>query len=241
MPPGLNETIIITGLTNQEFLERYAKAGCIGLTGGDTPVDLAIRRAQRHLNQAKQWGTWSHSFLFEGQRADGYQWVIESDLQFHRKHIQLGAQENRISKYFDNKLYSSMAVIDFGLDEEQIADVVRAGLDLVANHERYSIRELFGTLVAMRRPDWRASQNRLARERSVFCSAFVRRLFRKIRLDLAPGVDDKHTTPEDLARTKIPHTTYVLQREDLRSRLKTVRTKVRDRVRSKLKKLRGRK
>ena len=36
--------------------------------------------------------------------------MIESDLQVHRKHIQLGAQENRISKYFDEDFYT----IDMG-------------------------------------------------------------------------------------------------------------------------------
>jgi len=39
--------------------------------------------------------------------------VIESDLQIHRKHIQLGVQENRVAKYCDEKLYTSLAVLDF--------------------------------------------------------------------------------------------------------------------------------
>jgi hypothetical protein len=47
----------------------------------------------------------------------------------------------------------------------------------------------------------------------VFCSALVQHLFRKTGLDLAPGVTDKHTTPEDLERTTVPHATYLLQRE----------------------------
>ena len=38
--------------------------------------------------------------------------MIESDLQVHRKHIQLGVQENRISKYFDEELYTNLAVLD---------------------------------------------------------------------------------------------------------------------------------
>jgi len=59
----------------------------------------------------------------------------------------------------------------------------------------------------------RCEKNLLARESSVFCSALVQYLFRRAGLDLTPGVTDKHTTPEDLARTMLPHTAYRLQRE----------------------------
>src|SRR5213594_1051013 len=135
-----------TGLTNREFLERYARAGCIGLSGGVTLIDRAICRAERHLDAEEQWGAWSHAFLFQGRRADGHHWVIESDLQVHRKHIQLGVQENRISKYFDEKLYTVLAVLDFGLTKAQVALLVCEGLELVANRARYSLRELLGTL-----------------------------------------------------------------------------------------------
>ena len=37
-------------------------------------------------------------------------------------------------------------------------------------------------------------------------------LFRTSGLDLAPGLDAKHTTPEDLWRTLAPHTAYILER-----------------------------
>jgi hypothetical protein len=215
MPPTRvqNQTVIVASLSNREFLERYARLGRIGLSGGVTLVDKTICRAQRHLDERKQWGAWSHAFLFEGQRPDGHHWLIESDLQAHRKHIQLGVQENRISKYFDEKLYTCLAVLDLGLGEEQIASLLREGLELVANRAGYSLRELFGTLIALRRPQLRGRQNLLARESSIFCSALVQHLFRKAGLDLAPGVDLKNTTPEDIARTRLPHVAYVLQRE----------------------------
>ena len=123
MPPVPlpNGIIYINGLSNREFLERYARPGCIGLSGGITLIDRAICRAQRHLDAGATWGLWSHAFLFQGRRADGHHWVIESDLQVHRKHIQLGVQENRISKYFDEGLYTMLAVLDFGLAESQVA------------------------------------------------------------------------------------------------------------------------
>src|SRR5207249_2842274 len=102
------------------FLERYAQPGRVGLSCGASWIDKAICRAERHLDDAERWGAWSHAFLFEGKRVDGCQWVIESDVQLHRKHIQLGVQENRMAKYFDEELYPNLAALDFGLSEEQV-------------------------------------------------------------------------------------------------------------------------
>jgi hypothetical protein len=211
--PTSNQTITVTGVSNQEFLERYAQAGRIGLCNGATLIDKAICRAQRHLHTGEEWGSWSHSFLFQGQRADGYHWVIESDLQIHRKHIQLGVQENRISKYFDERLFTSLAVLDFSLNADQVNALLREAIDLAANRARYSLRELIGTLMALRHRELRSRPNLLAREKSLYCSAFVQWVFRKTGLDLAPGVDFKNTTPEDIARTSLPHITYRLQRQ----------------------------
>lgn len=209
-PPNV---IPVANLTNREFLERYARPGCVGLSGGITFVDRAIRRAERHLDEQERWSEWSHAFLFQGVRADGHHWVIESDLQIQHKHIQLGVQENRITKYHDEKLYCTLAVLDFGLTDDQAGVILCEALELVANRTRYSLRELIGTVLALRRPALRAEENLLARKDSVFCSALVQYLFRKAGLDLAPGVTDKHTTPEDLARSVVPHVTYLLQRE----------------------------
>jgi hypothetical protein len=224
------QTQVILGLTNQEFLERYARPGCVGLSGGVTLVDKAICRAERHLDSRARWGVWSHAFVFQGVRADGHHWVIESDLQILRKHIQLGVQENRIGKYYNEQMYTSLAVLDFGLTDEQARTVLAEGLEMVASHTRYSLRELIGTLIALQRPEWRRNENVLARECSVFCSAFVQRLFRRAGLNLAPGVDDKNTTPEDISRTSVPHLTYLLQRDIARSKLRELGKRIRRRV-----------
>ena len=201
-----SNTAVVTGLSNREFLERYAQAGRVGLCGGATRVDIAIRRAQRHLDGDGRWSDWSHVFLFQGTRADGRHWVVESDIQIHRKHIQLGAQENRI--------------------------LLREALELVAGHERYSLRELLGTLLALRKPELRAKENLLARERCAYCSAFVQRLFLQIGMDLVPGVTGKHTTPEDFFRTPVPHVKYALLREMPGAKIAVLGEKIRNRIRA---------
>jgi hypothetical protein len=229
-----DQTIVVTGLSNQEYLERYAQAGRVGLSSGLTLVDQVICRAQRHLDQQERWGAWSHAFVFEGVRADGHHWVIESDLEIHRKHIRLGVQENRLAKYFNEKLYTTLAVLDFGLSEAQTILLLREGLELVATRTRYSLRELVGTLIALRHPGLRGRQNLLSRECSMFCSAFVQHLFRKTGLDLAPGVDHKHTTPEDISRTPVPHVTYLLQRTPARGKMDDLKMRLRRRVRARI-------
>jgi hypothetical protein len=68
----------------------------------------------------------------------------------------------------------------------------------------------------------------------------VQHLFRKIGLDLAPGVDLKNTTPEDIARTALPHITYLLQREVARSKLTELKTRLTRRVGARIRHLRRR-
>jgi hypothetical protein len=225
--PLFNREHVVSGLSNEEFFCQYAKAGRVGLSSGLTLIDRAICRAERHINPGEKWGSWSHAFLFQGRRPDGHHWVIESDLQIHNKHIQLGVQENRISKYFDEGFYSNVAILDFHLSEAQVSDVLVEALDLVSNHAKYSLRELFGTLIALRQPPLRSQNNVLARERSLYCSAFVQHLFKKTGLDLVPGIDIKNTTPEDIALSPASHTTWVLQRGLPTSRLLPLKGRLR--------------
>lgn len=215
MPNELDQskTVKVSGMTNQEFLERYSQAGRIGLCQGATLIDKVICRAQHRLDRDGTAGSWSHVFLFQGERVDGHHWVVESDLQIHRKHYQFGVQENRISKYFDEGMFQSLAVLDFDLSPEQVQKVLREAITLSASRARYSLRELLGTFLAVRHTRLRARENLLARERSMYCSAFVQWVFRQAGLDLAPGLDFKNTTPKDIASTRLPHIAYRLERE----------------------------
>jgi hypothetical protein len=91
-----------------------------------------------------------------------------------------------------------------------------------------------GTLAALRSPALRSRENLLARERSLFCSAFVQHLFRAAGVDLTPGVAVKNTTPEDLSRCELPHTTYLLQRPPRSSALAQTKAKVQRKIAARL-------
>lgn len=209
------ETIHVEGLTNAEFLERHAAPGRIGLFGGPELINRMIGRAQRHLDDEQAWSRWSHVFLFQGRRPDGHHWIVESDLDIHRKHIRLGVQENRVSKYHDDKHTTALAVIDLGLTPAQVDRVLAGALELVAQRTRYSLREIAGTAWAMRHPEWRPRENVLAREQAFYCSAFVRHVFAAAGMDLVCGIAEKNTAPEHIARTALPHTKWMMVRGEV--------------------------
>src|SRR5436190_2883776 len=150
---------IVSDLTNQEFIERFALPGRVGLAGGASPLSRVIRRAQRHVAVDGRASRWSHAFLFQDLRRDRHRWVIESDLEIARKHIRLGVQENRVSKFCDPVEYPCLAVIDFGLDSATENAVISSALEMVAGHIGYSLRELIGTLVALRHGELRKRRN----------------------------------------------------------------------------------
>lgn len=227
------ETIHVEGLTNAEFLERHAAPGRIGLYGGGDLVNRLIGRAQRHLDEEREWSRWAHVFLFQGRRHDGHHWVIESDLDIHRKHIRLGVQENRVTKYHDDATFTSLAIIDLGLTPKQVEQILAGALELVAARTRYSLREIAGTAWALRHAEWRPRENRLARDQAFFCSAFVRHVFGRAGLDLAAGIAEKNTAPEHIVRTDLAQTKWVLARgEAPASRVRHLVRRVKAKLRS---------
>jgi hypothetical protein len=216
------ETIVVEGITNEAFIAEHARPGRIGLVGGSEPINRLISRAQRHLSEDKTWSCWTHAFIFQGKRADGHHWVIESDLDIRRKHIRLGVQENRVGKYFEAEKYGSIAVLDLGLTPEQEQQLLSHALELVSSGARYSLRELAGTVWAMKHPQLRPKENLLSRDQSYYCSAFVSHVFGRIGFDLAAGFTEKNTTPEDIARLTVPHKKWVMIREVPASRAKAL-------------------
>ena len=191
--------------SNRDFLLAHAAPARIGLAGGSHPIDRTIRKAQRALTADASVSAWSHAFLIGDQRSDGHWWVLESDLDVRHKQIRLGAQENRLAKYFDADAWPNLAVLDFGLDAAQSTRVLASALDLLANATRYSLRELVGTMLALARPDLRTRENLLAREGSLYCSAFVQHCYASIGIEFVPGLSAKNTTPHDIAATALPH------------------------------------
>ena len=135
--------------------------------------------------------------------------MLESDLDATRRHVRLGVQENRTDKYFDEKAYPNLAILDFGLDAAQTQAVLTAALDLLARRSTYSLRELVGTLLALHRPSLRARENLLAREGALYCSALVQHCYAQGGVAFQSDVAPKNITPEDIAATPVPHVRHL--------------------------------
>lgn len=199
--------------SNLDFLREHAAPARVGLAGGSALVDRGIRKAQRLLVDDAAGSAWSHAFLFGETRSDGHVWVLESDLDLRHKQIRLGAQENRLVKYADADEWPNLAVLDFGLGDDGARTVLAAALDLLADATRYSLREIVGTLFALARPTLRERDNLLARENSLYCSAFVQHCYARAGLNFVPRLSIKNTTPHDIARTALPHRAHYLLRQ----------------------------
>lgn len=196
-------------MPNLEFLQRYARPGCIGLVGATSAIDRAIRKAQRPLVAGGGDSLWSHVFLFQGRRVDGHHWIIESDIDATRGQMRFGVQENRLDKYADDAHYPNLAVLRFDLKPEMAEKVISSALDFVTRRTRYAVGGLFQTYWAM----VNRKMDREEKRDSTYCSSLVRAVFHDAGIDLVPGVAVNHTTPEHVAQTPVPHRRHELVRQ----------------------------
>lgn len=226
LAPPAPHIVIVGGISNAEFFERYAAPGRVGLCGGVDFINKSIRKLQYHLTPEGHRSPWSHAFLCSGRRVDGRHWLLESDLDIRHKQIRLGVQENRADRYHDAETFPNLAILDFALDEAQTGKVLTEALDLLSGLSHYSLRELIGTLMAMQNPSLRRRRNVLESEGALYCSAMVQHCYSTIGIEFAPGVDHKNVTPHDISMAAHPHTAYVLIREPGRSSLRELKNTI---------------
>lgn len=193
---------------NLDFFRRHGAPGRVGLVGGTSALDRGIRIAQRRLTSDGGPSLWSHAFVLQGERIDGAPWLIESDFDVKKGRLRSGVQENRVGKYADPTAYPNAMVLDFGLSAGGVRTLLAAALDLVVRRTPYA---LTGTLKTY----WAILSRSLERDKErdeIFCSAFVRAVFKHAGLDLVPGVAVRHTTPEHLATAAPRHERHALLR-----------------------------
>lgn len=191
-------------MTNEEFFNAYSKNAAVGLVGGTHFIDNSIKKFQRKITPDKKPSFFSHAFIISEKRIDDKWWIIESDLEFHRKQVKIGVQENRIDKYFDEKLFPNVALLNFNLSPEATKALITEGLNLVAERGKYSLREILGVLLSFTKEN-RDSENLLAQENSFFCSALVQHCYKAANVSFNEKVSLKHLTPEDIFNTSHIH------------------------------------
>jgi len=199
--------------SNAEFIERHAAPGRIGLCGGQQLINKLIRKAQGPLTADGHRAAWSHAFVFSERRVDGHWWVFESDLDMHAKHVRLGVQENRASRYFDAKEYPNIAILDFGLESGQVLKIQQRALDALSGLSTYSLSELVGTLLSLHSRRLRTRENLLSKEGALYCSAFVQHCYDAVGIAFQPGIHGKNIAPYDIETSPIPHAMHSLLRD----------------------------
>ncbi len=193
-------------MNNEEFFDKYCAPGMVVLVGGSAFIDRSIKKAQKKITKNKTESLFSHAFLVSEKRIDGKWWVIESDLEIHRKQMRLGVQENRIEKYYDEKMYPNVAILDFKLQKKQIEMILKEALDIVSSRAKYSLREIFGVLFSFTSESERKKDNRFSQENSFICSTFVQHCYHKAQINFNESVSLKNITPEDIYSTLVAHT-----------------------------------
>lgn len=199
--------------SNAAFIEQHAASGRIGLCGGNQWINKLIRKAQGPLTSDGHRSMWSHAFIFSERRVDGHWWVVESDLDMRTRHVRLGVQENRATRYFDAGEYPNIAILDFGLDAAQVLKVQKKALDTLSGLSTYSLSELVGTLFSLHSRRLRRSENLLSREGALYCSAFVQHCYDAIGIHFQPDVHSKNIAPHDIETSPVPHEVHCLVRD----------------------------
>jgi len=200
-------------VTNEDFFNRFASPASIGLVGGTAFIDKTIIKAQKKITPDKKPALFSHAFLIGEKRMDDKWWVIESDLEFHRKQIKLGVQENRLDKYFDENLFPNVAILDFKLAPTEKKSIINEGLELVSGRAKYSLREILGVFLSFTK-ETRNTNNPFAQENSFICSALVQHCYSKANICFNNEVSLKHITPFDIYSTKLEHAAHKILREE---------------------------
>lgn len=204
-------------MSNEEFFENNCVSGAIGIVGGSSLIDKTIKKAQKNITSNEQDSLFSHVFLISEKRIDGKWWVIESDLEIHKKQIKLGVQENRIEKYFDINAYPNVAILNFNLTPLQNEEVLKEALNVVCNRAKYSMREIFGMLYSLSNTSKRHRENKLSQDNSFVCSSFVQHCYKTIDINFNSSVSLKNITPHDIYVTEIPHLTTEIIRHKTRT------------------------
>ncbi len=199
-------------MSNEEFFNTWSRPGSVCLVGGTHFIDRSIKKAQKKLTLDKKDSLFSHAFIISEKRVDEKWWLIESDLEIHTKQVKLGVQENRIDKYFDEKMFPNVAILDFKIPAEATRAILTEGLNLVAGRGKYSLREILGVIFSFSKTD-RTTENIFAQDNSFICSSLVQHCYSKANLSFDESVSLKHITPEDIFSTKLPHSIEKIIRE----------------------------
>jgi hypothetical protein len=203
---------------NLEFIRKHAKPGAIILIGGTRLLESVIRHAQRMASDGSK-NLWSHICVYQGIREDGSLWMHEVDLDFREFKLIKGYMESPVENVNDPKRYANIAIMDFSLTTSQRKFLFSQIKKFAQRQTNYSIlavlKSFFYAILGKRSNIFK---KRYDERVPGTCSSFVRGLYLKLGIDLAPGVDVQATFPEDIFRTPLLHQRHLIIRQCRRKR-----------------------
>ena len=146
---------------------------------------------------------WGHVFMVGIRQENEQTRIYESDIYLSRGRLKNGAQENPLDKYDDDGKNRRICILDFHLNEDEVAAVIAEAQREIALGIQYAVLELFGTLWAFVSRTFRL-RNPLDLERASYCSSFVNDCFAKVE-PIVPGEVAHRTnvSPEHIYRSRV--------------------------------------
>jgi hypothetical protein len=189
-----------------EFFTANFKPGAIGLVGTTDLMGRAIREAQKSFTLDGLPSRWCHALIFGGLRLDRHSvdsptslHIFESsfDIYLLKAQMRNGAQENWIGNWCDNQT-DQACIIDFGLSEVEVNNVLATALQLVDEQVNFPIVGLAAVwLDIILKRVWQ--RNPFISKNSMFCSQLVRHCYQIAKRDfLGPEIDISNTAPEHI-------------------------------------------
>lgn len=201
-------------VSNLAFIRQHARPGALILIGGSRGIENMLRYRQSPLSEGAK-SLWSHICVFEGQRDDKKDWIVESDLDFRGMKLINGYTESNTDRFERRDWYPNIAIMDFGLSALQVRRLMSEIKLISQKPPRYPILKILYAILLNERDRIFANSDT---NKSLTCSAFVRHLYLQLGIDLSPQVSSVSATfPEDIFRTATTHQRYLLLREDRRS------------------------
>lgn len=191
---------------NLTKVRNIAEPGDLILVGGDGFIARLIRYGQKVQTADGKPSLWSHVMMYRNRET-----VLESTMDFEpfparapedkSRRLDNGVQINYLAHYQSS---SPSLVLHFPFGEVERSLLIKRGEELEREGYTYPVLGLVGSLLAF----WIFrgwSSNPLQSRRSLYCSAFVQKVYREaLGIDFDGAHTDRNTSPEIIYQFDYP-------------------------------------
>jgi hypothetical protein len=207
-----SDCVIVDEESPEDFLQQHGRTGRVGLFGGSPVGHRIVRWGQSPITSDRLPSLWSHVVIFSEEKSAKFLYESDMDVGLFPPHLRDGAQRSPISKYFKERRWLYMSILDFLVTDDDAHRVLETCRRMIRQRVRYPVIGLIGTGLRYRIGGVHAGETGLD-SRGLFCSTFVQKAFMEIGIRFHQGVPLRHTGPEHIWQSAIPHHTYLRRKE----------------------------